>query len=347
MRRIRSRLTILILLLLIFTSLLSVVLYTLYRNGVIFHQAEGERVLIFGIAVKDLVLLIVALGMVGFFINFTSRSTTDPIRDLSRATREIAAGNYDVTVSIKDQVEELEELERNFNRMTAELRSNEYLQKDFISNVSHQLKTPLSILSGYAQLLEEPDLPQAERAEYSQYVARESQRLVGLIDDMLRLSRIDHREIQPRAQRFALGEQLRQVILELEPTWSRAGLELRAEIQDMDYTGDAELLRQVWMNLLENAVKFTPPGGEVSVTLRKTPEGAQVAVEDTGIGIAPEELERIFEQFYQGDTPFRSQGSGLGLSLCRKIVELHGGTVTARSREGRGSIFTVFLPVKE
>ena len=335
-----------IFLLVIFTSLLSVVLYTLYRNGVIFHQAEGERVLIFGIAVKDLVLLIVALGMVGFFINFTSRSTTDPIRDLSRATREIAEGNYDVTVNIQDQVEELVELERNFNRMTAELRSNEYLRKDFISNVSHQLKTPLSVLSGYARLLGEPDLPEAERAEYSQYVARESERLVGLIDDMLRLSRIEHREIQPKAQRFPLGEQLRQAVLQLEPAWSRAGLELRAEIADMDCIGDPELLGQVWMNLLENAVKFTPRGGEVAVTLRRVPEGAEVTVEDTGIGIAPEELERIFEQFYQGDTPFRSQGSGLGLSLCRKIVELHGGTIEAQSRQGEGSRFTVFLPVK-
>ena len=344
MRRIRSRLTILLLLLVIFTSLLSITLSALTRNGVLF-QRDHVRYLIFGYAFKDVVLLVVAVAMVLIFINLTSRSTTNPIRELTLATREIARGNFDVTVDIGDRVEEWGELQRNFNLMAAELRANEYLRKDFISNVSHQLKTPLSILSGYASLLEEGGLTPEEEAEYSAVIARESQRLVGLIDDMLRLSRIDHREIRPKAEIFPLGESLRRVVLQLQPRWSRAGLEVEADIPDMDCTGDEELLSQVWSNLLDNAVKFTPAGGKIGVSLRKTENGAEITVSDTGPGMDEDTLGRIFEQFYQGDTPHRGEGSGLGLPLCRRIVELHGGAITAESSPGQGSRFVVTLPL--
>ena len=342
MRRIRSRLTILLLLLVIFTSLLSITLSALARNGVLF-QRDQVRYLIFGYAFKDVVLLVVAVAMVLIFINLTSRSTTNPIRELTLATREIARGNFDVTVDIGDRVEEWGELQRNFNLMAAELRSNEYLRKDFISNVSHQLKTPLSILSGYASLLEEGGLTPEEEAEYSAVIARESQRLVGLIDDMLRLSRIDHREIQPKAEVFPLGESLRRVVLQLEPRWSRAGLEVEADIPDMDCTGDEELLSQVWSNLLDNAVKFTPAGGKIGVSLRKTENGAEITVSDTGPGMDEETLSRVFEQFYQGDTSHRTQGNGLGLAMVKKIASLHGGSVSVDTAPGRGSCFTVVL----
>ena len=345
MRKIRSRLTILLLLLVILTSILSLTLSALARNGILF-QRDQVRYLLFGYAFKDVVLLVVAVALVLVFVNLTSRSTTNPIRELTLATREIARGNYDVTVEVNDRVEEIQELQRNFNLMAAELRSNEYLRKDFISNVSHQLKTPLSILSGYASLLEEGGLTQAEAAEYSAVVAREAQRLVGLIDDMLRLSRIDHREIRPRSDVFALGESLRRAVVRLQPRWSKAGLEMDADIPDMDCTGDEELLSQVWSNLLENAIKFTPAGGRIAVSLRREGDRAEIRVSDNGPGMDEETLSRIFEQFYQGDTPHRGEGSGLGLPLCRRIVELHGGTVTAESRPGEGSLFLVSLPIK-
>ena len=259
---------------------------------------------------------------------------------------EIAGGNYDVTVPERDRVEEFGELERNFNLMTAELRSNEYLRKDFISSVSHQLKTPLSILNGYAQLLAGGGLSAEEEREYSQTIAQESDRLVGLIDDMLRLSRIDHREIQRKAEIFPLGEQLRRAVLQLEPRWTEAGLSVSADIPDLDYVGDSELLYQVWVNLLENAVKFTPSGGRIGVYLASAADTVTVTVWDTGCGMDEETLARIFEQFYQGDTDRRADGCGLGLTLCKRIVELHGGTIAAESRPGEGSRFTVTLPVR-
>lgn len=345
MRRVRSRLTILLLILVIVTSLLSLTIAALVRNGLLF-QRDNMRYLFFGYAIKDVLLLVVAVAAVAVLITIMSRSTTNPIRDLSRAAKEIAGGNYDVTVPERDRVEEFGELERNFNLMTAELRANEYLRKDFISSVSHQLKTPLSILNGYAQLLAGGGLSAEEEREYSQTIAQESDRLVGLIDDMLRLSRIDHREIQRKAEIFPLGEQLRRAVLQLEPRWSAAGLNVSADIPDFDYTGDSELLYQVWVNLLENAVKFTPAGGRIGVSLAAAENAATVTVWDTGCGMDEDTLPRIFEQFYQGDTDRRGDGCGLGLALCKRIVELHGGAISAESRPGEGSRFTVSLPVK-
>lgn len=223
MRRVRSRLTILLLILVIVTSLFSLTFGALVRNGIIFQQRDNIRYLVFGYAAKDILLLLIA------WRPSRCSSRSHPARRripsaISPAPRARSpGGNYDVTVPERDRVEEFGELERNFNLMTAELRSNEYLRKDFISSVSHQLKTPLSILNGYAQLLAEGGLSETEEREYSQYIAQESDRLVGLIDDMLRLSRIDHREIHRKAEIFPLGEQLRRAVLQLEPRWTEAG----------------------------------------------------------------------------------------------------------------------------
>lgn len=238
----------------------------LVRNGIIL-QRNTLRYLLFGFAAQGHRAAAAGGGGHRLAVTFTSRSTTNPIRELSRATREIAAGNFDVRVSIKkDRVEEFGELQRNFNTMAAQLKSNEYLRKDFISNVSHELKTPLSIMNGYAQLLAEGGLTEGEEREYARLIADEAQRLTELTGNMLRLSRIDHREIQPRAETFPLGEQLRRAIVQLEPRWSAAGLEMDADIQDVDYTGDPELLYQIWTNLLDNAIKFSNPGGHIPRT---------------------------------------------------------------------------------
>ena len=344
MKKIRSRLTILLCLLTLFTCLLSLVFSMLIRNGIIL-QRDVMRFSLFGYSVRDILLLILALAAMAVLITLTSRSTTNPIRDLSQAAQEIAAGNFDVTVDIRDNVEELGELEKNFNLMVSELRANEYLRKDFITNVSHELKTPLAILSGYSRLLSEGGLTEAERQEYARYVAEESDRLVSLIDNMLRLSRIDHQHIQPKRELFDLAEQLRQAILRWEPRWSAAGLEIAAALpEEAPYTGDAELLFQAWSNLLDNAIKFSRPGGAVSVTLEEQPDSLCITVSDNGPGMAPATLERIFEQFYQGETDHRREGSGLGLPLVRRIAELHGGSVSAESEVGQGSRFTVILP---
>ena len=161
---------------------------------------------------------------------------------------------------------------------------------------------------------------------------------------MLRLSRMDSEQIQPRRETFSLDEQLRQAVLLLEPKWSAKDLELDVDLPEISFEGDAELLMQVWTNLIGNAVKYTD-AGEIRVRAEETADAVRVAVEDTGCGMEPEVLARVFDRFYQADTSRRKEGSGLGLAIVRRIVELHGGTVTAESEPGKGSCFTVILPV--
>ena len=344
MRRIRSRLTILLYILVILTSLLSIFMFSMAQNGR-FLQREQVRFLLFGYAAKDVLLLIVALCAMALLILLTSRSTTNPIRELNRAAKEIAAGNFDVTVNIRDRVEELGELEASFNRMAAELRSNDYLRKDFISNASHELKTPLSILNGYAKLLEEPELSPEERKEYAASIAAESDRLVRLVDNMLRLSRIDNRHIPPNNETFSLSEQVRRVILQLEPRFEKKNLRLDADIDEISFHGDRELLGHIWTNLLDNAIKFSPGGGVISVYVKTDAPYLRVEVRDQGPGMTPETMARIFEQFYRGDTEHAREGSGLGLPLAKRIAELHDGEITVESQPECGSRFMVTLPL--
>ncbi len=325
------------------TSVVSLTFAALVRNGIIF-QRDDMRYLLFGYAVRDVILLVLGVLLAVAAILLTSRSTTNPVVELNRATKEIASGNFDITVDIRDRIEEFGELERNFNRMVAELKTNEYLRKDFISNVSHELRTPLSLVHGYAELLAEGGLSEAEQKEYARLIADESERLTALTGDMLRLSRMDHNELRPREERFSLDEQLRRAILRLEPKWSAKELEIDPELESVEYAGDEELLGQVWGNLLDNAVKYTLPRGRITVSLREGGGAVTATVADNGIGMKPEVLARIFEQFYRGDPSRKGEGNGLGLPLARRIVELHGGTLTAESAEGEGSVFTVTLP---
>ena len=345
-RRLRARLTLLIYIAVIGSSLLTLLLTVLINNDIIFQRnPETIRVMLFGFAAKDVVLLLTCVAAVGLTIFLTSHSTATPIVDLTRAAREIAAGNFDVTVETRGKhISEFSELQKSFNLMARELRSNEYLRKDFISNVSHELKTPLSIITGYARLLEEGGLTPEEQSEYARYIAAEADRLTDMTGNMLRLSRIDHRQIPPRMDTFALGEQLRRTVVQLEPRWSAGKLDMEAEIPDVDYIGDAELMGQVWYNLLDNAIKFTPAGGRIDVRLAHGETHISVSVSDTGAGMDEATRQRIFEQFYRGSSGLQKEGCGLGLPLVKRIAELHGGTVTAESAPGEGTTFTVTLP---
>ncbi|MBE6969656.1 MAG: HAMP domain-containing histidine kinase [Ruminococcaceae bacterium] len=347
MRKIRSRLTIIVLLAVIGTAALSLTLSFLVRNGIILQRDDVMRRLIFGFPLRDVILLVLGIGAGLALVLMASRSTVNPVVELNRATKEIASGNFDITVDIRDRIEEFGELERNFNRMAAELKTNEYLRKDFISNVSHQLRTPLSIVRGYAELLAEGGLSEDEQKEYARYIADEAARLTDLTGDMLRLSRIDNHALQPRRERFCLDEQLRQVILRHEPRAREKGIEIVPALDRADYEGDEELLGQIWDNLLDNAVKFTDEGGCVSVTLRERDGGVSVIFRDTGCGMNEETKRRSFEQFYRGDSSRRGEGNGLGLPLAKRVAELHGGSICLESEEGRGSTFTVTLPKEQ
>jgi len=265
------------------------------------------------------------------------------IRALNEATREVAKGNFDVRIEeISD--DEIGQLTVSFNKMAAELKSIELLRNDFISNVSHEFKTPIALIQGFARLLQSDSLTDEERREYTQIIVDESERLSRLSSNILKLSKLENQEIVVEKTSFSLDEQIRRTILLLEPKWSKKNIEFNIELENIKYYGSEELLQQIWLNLIDNAVKFTGENGEIAVKLYDTGSSIKVRIVDNGIGMDDRTMKRIYEKFYQGDKAHSSEGSGLGLSLVKRIVELCGGKISVKSVKGKGSTFVVELP---
>lgn len=342
MRKIRRRLISILLAFSGISSVVTILVSWLVRNNILLGQSD-IRILIRGYALKEVVILALAMAIVIIAIFFMSKRTADPIEELSRAANEIADGNYDIYFEEPDRKDELGKLFSDFNRMAQELRSNEILKKDFISNVSHEFKTPLAIMEGYAKLLTEEHVTDEQRKTYAALIREESHRLSGITGKMLYLSRINSSNVPLKLASFYLDEQIRQIILLLEPSWSRKQLKLNLMLDPVKYAGDKELLSEVWINLLENAIKFSQAGGDLDIILRPYPKKLLFIIRDYGIGMDENTQARIFEQFYQGDTSHRKEGSGLGLSIVKRIVELHNGKIFVNSTPGKGSTFTVEL----
>ena len=267
-----------------------------------------------------------------------------PILEISEVTKQVAKGDFHVELKQRSRAKEINEMARNFQLMAQELSGIETFRTDFISNVSHEFKTPLSAVEGYAVLLQDPAMPQEKRAVYLDKILRNTRRLSNLTSNILQLSCLENQEIMPQTERFALDEQIRQSILLFEESWSRKNLDLDISLDSVDYVGAPDLLAQVWQNLIGNAIKFTPRGGSVHVSLRQKGDLLQVQISDSGVGMSREIQAHIFEKFYQGDPSHSQAGNGLGLTLVKRIVELHRGSVQVSSREGEGSVFVVTLP---
>jgi len=346
MRKLRSRLALFLTGLVLVTS--AVTLFLTYYFMVQSSFAEEEEMVrwfFYGSAIKDVLLLLVAMAVIIITMFFITRGTTSPIRTLSNAAKQIAQGNYDVQVQIRqDRVAEFGDLQNNFNAMAQELKNNDYLRKDFISGVSHELKTPLAIIEGYADLLQEEDLSDAERKEYAAAIAEESARLSHMTENMLRLSRIDLGRQKPDLRSYMLDEQIRQSVILLEPQWSAKNIDMQVDLQAISLFADEELMAQVWLNLIDNAIKFSQDNSIVIVRAQVHGDRVHVMVRDYGIGMDDVTKSRIFERFYQGDTSRKQSGSGLGLSLVHRIVQLHKGTVRAETNLGRGTAMIVELP---
>jgi len=346
MRKISSRLTILVFILVIASSILFLVFSSLTRNGIIFVR-DQMRYMMFGYAFRDVLLLVVALVALVVSVFRVSRSATDPIVKVTGAMQEVAMGNFDVQVSLRENVNELQQLQNGFNMMVNDLKNNAYLRRDFMSNVSHELKTPLAIMNGYAKLLQEDGLTDGERAEYAGFIAEESERLIKVTANMLRLCKIDAEHAVFANDVFSLDEQIRTAILLLESRWNGKNIAVNVDLREIEYTGDADLLSQVWINLIENAIKYTPEGGTIDVCMMESTDGITVSVADSGEGMTPDTMEHMFEMFYQGDPSHKKEGSGLGLSIVKRIVEMHGGSIAVASAPGAGSRFDITLPFRE
>lgn len=266
-----------------------------------------------------------------------------PVSLLTKATKSV--GNGDFTVRLpEDRSDEMGHLMRSFNSMTAALDRTAYLQKDFIASVSHEFRTPIASIKGFARLLQMPELTPQQQQEYVAMIAQESDRLSRLSSTLLRLSALEQQTAPAELQTFRLDEQIRQVILRMEPTWSARNIDWQLELSQVSVTSDSELLTQVWVNLLQNAIKFSPDGAAIEVQVYAQNHNACFVVRDHGVGMDAETLSRIFDRFYQADRSRSREGVGLGLTLVRRILDLLGGAIHVDSVPGEGAAFTVTLP---
>ena len=268
-----------------------------------------------------------------------------PVRQILEATEKIMQGDFTVRIQpVKDFAGEtgFNEIIKAINKMTGELQGTETLRTDFIANVSHELKTPLAVIGNYATMLQKPGLTEEDRTEYAKAISHSSRRLAALITNILKLNKLENQQIFPQLDEYDLGEQLCENLLQFEEVWEQKNLNIETEIQEeVRIRSDPELLSLVWSNLISNAVKFTPEGGTIGVSLKTEGPLVVVSVRDTGCGISPEVGAHIFEKFYQGDTSHATQGNGLGLALVKRVVDILNGEISVQSVYGQGSTFTV------
>ena len=266
-------------------------------------------------------------------------------RRIADAAKRIVAGDFSARVTRPNRFgndEHFVEIIDCFNRMAQELSGVETLRTDFISNVSHEMKTPLSVMQNYGTLLQAPDLPEDKRIEYAQGIANSARRLADMVTNILKLNKLENQQIFPKAEAFDLGEQLCESLLQYESVWEQEGIAIETDIaENVQVCADKELLSLVWNNLLSNAFKFTPAGGMVSLSMTATAHHAVVQVRDTGCGMSAETGAHIFEKFYQGDTSHAMRGNGLGLALVKRVVDIVHGEISVESELGAGTTFTV------
>lgn len=296
---------------------------------------------------KPFPILFFALGslLLGAVITFfVGRTIIRPIQNIGSAFNELSRGNFDVRVPEDECLAEIREIERRFNAMTFDLSHIETLRSDFVANVSHEFKTPLSAIEGYATLLQNPNLSAEKHDRYVGKILENSRRLSNLSGNILMLSKLENRESLPDGARYRLDEQLRRCILILESKWMELDIEFELELPKIMYFGSESLLEQVWLNLLDNAVKHSPRGGIICVCANEEGGRLYVSVSDGGDGMTEEVQKHIFEKFYQGDVSRTSEGNGLGLALVKRIIELCQGEIKVESTVGKGAKFTVILP---
>jgi signal transduction histidine kinase len=263
------------------------------------------------------------------------------------AMRRLSRGDFNVTLNIRSEIDnQFGQLVRSFNDMAAQLGAMEKMRQEFISNVSHEIQSPLTSISGFARALRNGRLSDEERAHYLDIVETESMRLSKLSDNLLKLTSLESEHYPFEPKRYRLDKQLREVVLACEPQWLDKSIDMDVCLEEAEIVADPDLLNQVWGNLIHNSIKFTPRGGTISIQLLLGDGEAAVRISDTGIGIGAEELPRIFERFYKADRSRNRTGggSGLGLAIVKKIVELHRGAIDVQSTPGEGTVFTVRLP---
>ena len=280
-------------------------------------------------------------------IDYTRRKrmVDRPVKQIMEALDQVMQGDFTVRIApVKEFAGEtgFNEIITAINKMTAELQGTETLRTDFIANVSHELKTPLAVMGNYATMLQQPDISDEDRMDYAKAISHSSRRLAALITNILKLNKLENQQIFPKHEEYDLSGQICESLLQFEDAWEAKDLNIETDIEDeVRVRSDPELLSLVWNNLISNAVKFTPEGGTIGVSLEADEKNVVVQVRDTGCGIDPETGKHIFEKFYQGDTSHATQGNGLGLALVKRVADILQGEISVQSTPGQGSTFTV------
>lgn len=293
-----------------------------------------------------LIMLINTIAISAIIIKLAAKRMMDPLQKMLEATKKVSEGNFDVRMET-ERKDEIEDLVTNFNMMVKELGQTELLQKDFIDNVSHEIKTPISSIKGFARLLDDDDLSKEDRKEYVGIIVEESDRLLELSTNILKLSKLQHQDKITKKEQIDIAEQIRKVVAILEPKWQEKDIKISVSLKDIYFYGDEELLFQVWTNLIDNAIKFSKIKGKIDIKVEENNKKVFVKIKDNGIGMDKEELEKIFTRFYQVDKSHSGEGSGLGLAIVKRIIELSGGSIDIESEKDVGTEITIKLPLLE
>ncbi|MGN0386058.1 MAG: ATP-binding protein [Lachnospiraceae bacterium] len=291
---------------------------------------------------------IVAMALTLFARRKIRTTYEEPMHNLAEATSRVANGDFSVyvpTLHTQDKQDYLDVMIMDFNKMVEELGSIETLKTDFVSNVSHEMKTPIAIIKNYAELLKIEHITTEQRKEYAESIENAAMRLSSLISNILKLNKLENQRITPEVEAYDVCRQLCECILQYDDVWDEKKIELETEIEDVAMVeADQSLLELVWNNLLSNAIKFTEPGGTVTVKQTSEKNLIKISVSDTGCGMDSDVMNHIFDKFYQGDTSHSKEGNGLGLALVKRVLELLDGDIQVFSEAGKGSTFLVTLP---
>lgn len=298
----------------------------------------------------SLIMLVVCFGLslcCSTFDTVRRRLTVDrSVERILEATEMIMRGNFDVRLTPRHSYkhyDDLDEIMANVNEMALELSKNEVLKSDFISSVSHEIKTPLAIIQNYATALLNEDLPKEKRTEYLKVLSQATKRLNDLVVNILRLNKLENQRVDQKVERIRLDEALTESIFAIEDLIDEKSIDLTCDFDEISIVSSLSHLEIIWNNLLSNAVKFTPNGGKISVSLKKNGDKAVLKVADNGCGMDEATGKRIFDKFYQGDTSHKTEGNGLGLALVKKSVDLLGAKIAVESELNKGTTFKVYF----
>lgn len=301
-----------------------------------------------GVIAVTMLIVIIVLSAICTLVDYIRRKITvnKPIEEILDATEKISRGDFNVRLTPSrpyGKYSGYDIIKLNVNVMAEELSKSEILKTDFISNVSHELKTPLSVIRNYAYLLKSNDLSLEDKQKYLEVITGATERLSELINNILKLNKLENSEFGFDKEKFSLTQNLETAVLNFEDKIEKKQLNLQCDFDDVIINSCSSQLEIVWNNLISNAVKFTPNGGTITIKLKKNGNKAVVSVSDTGIGISEESGAKIFDKFYQADTSRSSEGNGLGLALVKKVIDVIGGEISVSSVLNEGATFTVTL----